>query len=351
MRGINLLENFMDENEWFRFTMAIGTFALIFILQYGAKKLIRRRLRRYSSSWALNFINDANWPVNGLFVVIAAGVAFQLVPDFVRDHPLVTVAVKIGLVVFGVWTLDRIFSVLLNSPRSLLDLNVNTRVFLMMFVRVGMFSIMLLIVLDMLGISITPLLASLGVGSVAVALALQDTLSNFFSGIYLLIDKPFRVGDYVKVDPGAEGTVRSVGWRTTQIDLPTLNTVFIPNSKLSSAILTNFDLPAKQSSVNVVGTVAYGADLDKVEKLATETARSCMQNVPGGVEDWQPLVRFNSLDANSIGFIVVIRAKSYADLGLLRHEFIKSLHRRFLQEGIAFNSPATFLASPKDATR
>ncbi|WP_354001270.1 mechanosensitive ion channel domain-containing protein [uncultured Methylophaga sp.] len=98
----------------------------------------------------------------------------------------------------------------------------------------------LLIILGTMGITITPIIASLGITSLAVALALQPTLTNFFSGVQLVIDKPIRVGDFIELDSGEQGFVEKIGWRTTWIRMLPNNFIIIPNSVLSQSKIINY---------------------------------------------------------------------------------------------------------------
>lgn len=115
--------------------------------------------------------------------------------------------------------------------------------------RIIIFAIGILIILNSLGISITPILATLGVGGLAVALALQDTLSNLFSGFHIAIARQIRVGDYVKLDSGEEGYIADINWRTTKIKMLPNNVALVPNEKLTKAIITNYYLPDKEMAV------------------------------------------------------------------------------------------------------
>ena len=129
--------------------------------------------------------------------------------------------------------------------------------------------IALLIVLDTAGVSITPLIASLGVGSLAVALALQSPLANFFAGIQILADKPIEVGHYIKLDSGEEGYVTKVGWRSTTIRALRNNLIVIPNAKLMDTVITNYYMPAKELSILMQVGVHYDSDLEQVERVLT----------------------------------------------------------------------------------
>ena len=197
----------------------------------------------------------------------------------------------------------------------------------------------LLMILNGLGISIAPLLTALGVGGLAVALALQDTLSNLFAGFYVTMSRQVRVGDYVKLESGEEGYVTDIGWRTTKIKMLPNNVVLVPNTKLASAIITNYYLPDKELAVLVQVGVDYASDLEQVERVTCEVAKETLQAVPGGVPTFEPFIRYHTFADFSINFTVILRAKEYVDQYLLKHEFVKRLHKRYNQEGITIPFP------------
>lgn len=197
----------------------------------------------------------------------------------------------------------------------------------------------LLVVLDSLGISITPMLTALGVGGLAVALALQDTLSNLFAGIQIIASKKVRVGDYIKLDTGDEGYVTDITWRNTTIRALPNNIIVVPNAKLASAIVTDYYMPDREIAVLVQVGVRYGSDLERVERVTIEVAKEVMREVPGGVPDFQPLIRYHTFGDFSVNFTTILRAREYADQYTLKHEFIKRLHRRYQQEGIEIPFP------------
>lgn len=206
----------------------------------------------------------------------------------------------------------------------------------------------LLVFLDMIGISVTPILASLGIGSLAVGLALQDTLANFFAGIYITIDRPVRVGDFVKLETGEEGYVIEVGWRATRIRMLPDNILIVPNQKLISSIIINYYLPSQEGAVVIPVGVHYASDLKKVETVTTEVARQIMKTVKGGVPAFEPFIRYHTFGDSSINFSVILRAKEFVDQHLLKHEFIKALHARYQEEGIVIPFPMRTLDIPKE---
>jgi small-conductance mechanosensitive channel len=205
--------------------------------------------------------------------------------------------------------------------------------------RIVIFVIGGLIILQSLGISITPLLTALGVGGLAVALALQPTLSNLFAGIQIIISKQVEVGDYVQLDSGEKGYVTDISWRNTTIrELPN-NLIVVPNSKLANTIVTNFHRPQKEMSVIIQCGVSYDSDLGKVEKVTIEVAKEVLHKVQGGKSEFEPFIRYHTFGDSSINFSIILRVKEFVNQYLIKHEFIKTLHKRYLQEGINIPFP------------
>ena len=196
-----------------------------------------------------------------------------------------------------------------------------------------------LIVLQALGISITPIIAGMGLGGLAVALALQDTLANLFSGVFIIASKQVKLGDWVELDSGQKGHVVDVTWRNTTIkELPN-NMVIVPNSKLASAIITNYYQPVQEMALRMEVGVSYDSDLEKVERVTSEVAAEVMREVKGGIPEYDPFIRYHTFDDFSINFTVVLRVKEYVDKFLIRHEFVKRLHERYKKEGIEIPFP------------
>ena len=189
------------------------------------------------------------------------------------------------------------------------------------------------------GINITPALTALGIGGLAVALALQDTLSNFFAGLQIVVSKQISNGDYIKLTSGEEGYVSDITWRNTTLRTLPNNMVIIPNSKLASEIFTNHYLPEKETAVLMQVGVSYDSDLSKVEKVTIDVACEVMSEVAGAAPDFQPFIRYHTLGDFSINFSVILRGKEFTDQYLIKHEFIKRLHDRYRKEQIEIPFP------------
>ncbi len=201
-------------------------------------------------------------------------------------------------------------------------------------VRIVVVILGLLVILKGLGLDITPMLTALGVGGLAVALALQDTLANLFAGLYLTVAKHIRIGNYIKLSSGEEGYLVDIDWRASRLRQLSNNTVLVPNAKFSQSIVTNYHSPEHELVVTIDASVDYASDLDRVERIATEVARDVMRTVQGGVPGFDPLVRFHTFGDPGIGFSVTLRAQEFVDQYLIKHEYVKRLHKRFLAEAI-----------------
>jgi small-conductance mechanosensitive channel len=197
-----------------------------------------------------------------------------------------------------------------------------------------------LIILSVLGISITPLITALGVGGLAVALALQDTLANLFAGIHILVEKSIRVGDFIRLETGQEGYVEDITWRTTRIRMLPNNMVIIPNSKLAQSIVTNYYLPEKRMSLLIPIGVSYSSDPEKVERILIEEAKKAVGEIPGLLGEPEPFVRFiPGFGDSSLDFTLICQVQEFVDQYLAQHELRKRIFKRFQEEGIEIPFP------------
>lgn len=207
-----------------------------------------------------------------------------------------------------------------------------------------------LITLSVIGISVTPILTALGVGGLAVALALQDTLSNLFAGIHILMEKPIRVGDFIRLESGQEGYVEDITWRTTRVRVLPNNMVVIPNSKIAQSTLTNYHLPEKRMSLLVPVSVSYASDPDKVEEALVEETTRAVGEIPGLLGNPAPFVRFiPGFGESSLDFTLICQVGEFVDQYLVQHELRKRIFRRFQREGIEIPFPhrTVYLKEPK----
>lgn len=273
---------------------------------------------------------------------LGLGLSFYLdaIPDLPKKWVKYSDAILIILFVLaGYFFVDRLMMEILRRYSKKVDFISSSVGVIKTLYRALILGFVFLIVLDRFKITITPFLASLGIGGLVVALALQDTLSNFFSGVYIFFDKPIRIGDYIMLESGQEGYVAQIGWRNTRIRMLPNNTVIVPNAKLVSGQITNFYLPETEMAVLVQVGVSYQSDLERVERVTIEVAKQVLQEVEGGVKEFEPFIRYHTFSDFSINFTVILRAREYVNKYLIVHEFIKRLHKRYQQEGIEIPFP------------
>jgi small-conductance mechanosensitive channel len=211
--------------------------------------------------------------------------------------------------------------------------------------------IAVIIILENLGIHLTAVWTTLGVGSVAVALALQETLSNFFAGLYIMADRPIRLGDYVQVDSGQEGFVQSIGWRSTSMRTRANNLVVVPNSTLAKAVITNYSLPESRTTYVLQVGVAYGTDPDLVEKVLLEVAQEAIHDgIAGLLAAPEPVVRFApGFGDSSLDFSLIVHITQLADQFLVQSELRKRIVKEFEQAGIQIPFPVRTLVLDKSS--
>ncbi|MCP4050516.1 MAG: mechanosensitive ion channel family protein [bacterium] len=214
---------------------------------------------------------------------------------------------------------------------------------LSMVISISIFIIGFLVIMQTLGVSITPVLTTLGIGGFAVALALQDTLSNLFSGLHIIASRQINTGDFIRLDTGEDGYVVDISWRNVSIRELSNNIIIVPNSKIAKATLRNYDLPEQTMSVLVAAGVSYGSSLRHVEKVTVEAAKEVLKSIKGGISEFEPFIRFHTFDDFSINFTVIFRVREFVDQFLVKHEFIMHLHEKYQEEGIEIPFPVRTL--------
>ena len=196
-----------------------------------------------------------------------------------------------------------------------------------------------LIILDQFGIKITPLLAAFGLGSLVIALALQNTLSNLFAGLHIITDRPINVGDYIDIEGSVSGFVEDIGWRSTRVRTLPNTLVIVPNSKLAESVIINNSLPVLEMSTVVQCGVAYGSDLEKVERVTIDVAKGIQETVPGAIKTFEPFIRYHTFGDSNINFSIILRVEEPVAKYAVMHEFIKALKARYNKEGIEISWP------------
>lgn len=206
-------------------------------------------------------------------------------------------------------------------------------------IRIIFFCIGSLVILEEFNISITPILTALGVGALAVALALQDTLGNLFSGISVIAGKRIKPGHYIRLNSGEEGFIEDISWRSTVIQETNNNRIIVPNQKIATAIISNYNLSQEELLVRIPMGVSYNSDLEKVDQICIEEAIRVQRELYGDNFNFKPFVRYRSFGDSSINLIVIMKMKNYTDQFLITDNFIRKIHPRFNKEGVEIPFP------------
>ncbi len=196
-----------------------------------------------------------------------------------------------------------------------------------------------LILLNTLGINITPLLTALGVGALAVALALQDTLSNLFAGLHVTLARQIHVGNRIKLESGEEGYVTDIGWRSTTLRTPSNHLIIVPNAKLAQSIITNYNMPDPPVNIVIPVGVSYDSDPEHVERVLKDEAQKAINELPGFIKEFEPIVRFQAFGDFALNFLLILCVENFdAQFGVWG-ELHKRIFKRLKQEGIEIPFP------------
>jgi small-conductance mechanosensitive channel len=327
-----------------RFFIPFVTFLIILVVTLILRALVMRALRHWASrtNHHLDDLIVQAIRIPSLFLCLALGlhlaVEFSELPFRYAFYTAKTIHLVIVLsVVIGA---THISGMLFQHYIRRYDLPVAAPGLAIGVINGILWILGILIALTLLGVSIAPLLTALGIGGLAVSLALKDTLENIFAGINVLMEKSIRVGDVIRLETGQEGTVQDITWRTTRIRLPTNNTVIIPNSKLAQSVVTNYNLPEKRFSLRLPVSVSYQTDPQRVEIVLMEVAIKAVSEVPGLLADPAPEVRFSpGFGESSLDFSLNCQITEFSDQYLVQHELRKRIFQRFKEEGIEIPFP------------
>ncbi len=189
------------------------------------------------------------------------------------------------------------------------------------------------------GVDTSPLLAGGAVGGIIIGLALQDSLSNVFAGIFLNLERPAKVGDLVRLENDREGFIEDIGWRYTKVRLWSEALLIIPNSKFASSWLINFTQPVNSIMVSVDVNVSLDSDLDRVEEVAIAAATVVQSEFSKPDIAFQPYVRWRQFSDNGVLLRVFMQASDAETQYRMTSQCIKEIHERFRAERIEIPVP------------
>jgi small-conductance mechanosensitive channel len=335
---------YLVEN-WTEFVWPAAIFIAAVVVGSLFRRIVFARLRRWASTTRTQIDNILIDSLHGPFLLWILILAIHLAAEY-SDLPrgVTRWSAKLLLALWIVsftLVLSRLSGRLVRLYSTRLEgaLPVGTLTEVLASLIIGILGFLTLLQ-QVFEVDIRAILAALGVGGLAVALALQDTLSNLFAGFYVSVARQVRIGDFVKVDTGQNGYVMDIGWRSTTLRELGGNLIFIPNNKLSQSIVTNYHLPERSMGVGINVPVTYDSDPSQVERLLNEVGSAAIGQVPGLLKEPAPSAKFvPGFGKTSMDFTLDCHVAEFADQFLVQHELRKRIYRRFRDEGIQFQSP------------
>ncbi len=339
----------MNEDDILKLALYI---AAGFVVGFIVHKLLMPLLAKLAAKTKLKsddliIASIRNWVI-AWFVALGLFLGLRRIDMDIRYHNWLENGLMIFYIFSATLILARVISGMLRIKATGTDTVIPSSSIIGNIVRGIIYIIGLLIILQSQGISITPILTALGVGGLAVALALQPTLSNLFAGLQIIASGKINHGDFVKLSTGEDGYIDDITWRSTTIRGEADHTVIVPNSKLADMIVTNYYLPNRELSFSVEVAISMDNDLEFVEKVTKEIISETLKEAEGTVKDFEPVIRYFAVGDNRINLRAILRVLEYSYKFPVRHVFIKKMQRRFQQEGIKMALPVQAVYLKKD---
>ncbi|MGM5487701.1 MAG: mechanosensitive ion channel family protein [Nanobdellota archaeon] len=290
------------------------------------ERIILRFTRKTKTKLDDKLVERTKHPISLILIVIGVRIGLQypeLAPVVLKVTSAITEAV---IILLGTWTVVRVVDVLIlnwgkkwasKTDNSLDDQLVR---FFHRASGIILFIVGFLLVLTNSGIQIGPLLASMGIGGLALAFAMQQTLGNFFGGISLILDRNIKIGDLISLDDGTMGNIEDIGFRSTKVKNFDQEIIIVPNGVLANAIFKNIALPSQDVRVVVPFSVAYGSDVKEVRDLVLKE----IKKIKGISKEPKPFVMFLEMAESSLNF----KAFFYVDNYDFRYDALEEANER-----------------------
>jgi len=208
------------------------------------------------------------------------------------------------------------------------------------------FILLLIFILNLWGVKVTALVASLGIAGFIVGFALKDVFANIFGGVALIADRSFKMGDFIKLESGEVGEVIDIGLRSTRIkSFDEGNEIIIPNNTLVTTKITNYGRPAINLKMVIKIGVAYGSDIKKAKQIIL----SCLEKTEGILKDPPPRVYFMEMADFSLNFRVVFWVHNYRDRFDIQDNVVSDAYEELQAQGIKIPFPTRTIHIEKNS--
>ena len=323
-------------NPWLQAAVIV---VLSLLLAWLFDRVVSTLLRRMAARTRFNFddhvIDYLHHPVKISVVLLGLALAANLLElpqtwDFIIFSALLSVAYVIWML-FLLRVLRAVLVYLASDQGRFSVLHAQTLPLFNNLAMIVLVAIGVYMVFSAWGVDMTAWLASAGIIGIAVGFAAKDTLANLFSGVFILADAPYKIGDYVVLDSGERGEVTHIGIRSTRIKTRDDVEVTVPNAIMGNTKITNESGgPYEKFRIRIRVGVAYGSDIDRVEEILLEIAAANEMVC----EEPAARVRFRAFGASSLDFELLCWVDQPAQRGLATHELLGAIYKRLNAERI-----------------
>ena len=344
------MDLYISQEQAIETAIAAGIFVASLLLARLLAAVLHRIVHHYTRATETRLddqvVQAVRLPLLVLIVVQGAFLALRTLPYLDEQRTTLDRVSVAATLLLAVLLAQRLLSALLTwygaeiAHRTSTDWDEKSLPMIRRVTNVAIAVIGGMVVLGQLGLSISPLLAGLGIGGIAVALALQPLLTNVFASSYMLSDASIRVGDFIAIEGGPSGWVEDIGFRATRIRTFDNNIIILPNATLAESTVTNFDVAGAPVDAAITCGVAYEEDLERVEQVCLDELRGIVQELDEALDDQQPIFRYKRFGDSNIDFLLKVRAQTRRQVGFVTHTMVKRIHGRLAREGITINYPA-----------
>jgi small-conductance mechanosensitive channel len=287
-------------------------------------------LKRYVKAILFRIFPKLNFPIKNNSIKIYIAFLFFLIVFYISllnspininfsiIHKIFYFTISLSLIILIAYIISKFFSKLVSNK-----IKPNIIRFIIIFIG-------FILLLDQIGVKVKPILFGMCLTSAPMVLAFQDVFVGFYSGVLIFISKQIVKGDYVRLDSGEEGTVVEINWRTTVIKSMSNIIIIIPNTKLSSAIVTNFHFNNNSEITSFIScNVAYGYNLEYIENIAILAAKEVINKWDVAVKTYTPIILFTHFGEYAIHFNLFFKIKNMYSKAFIQSEMLKSIYKCF----------------------
>lgn len=314
-----------------------------YLLGYIFKLLYNTFKRGDEENFASLFFKKIKTPAITCAAIVGFYFAGVVVVSERESLTMFNRAVAVAFWLSAFWLILNVFDIFFMLAENRLGTKSASAASLINFLRKVVKSIIIIIallsILDNIGANVNTIIASLGIGGMALAFAAQDTIANFFGSVSIIIDRPFLVGDWIKT-LNYEGNVEAIGFRSTRIRTFTKTLVTIPNSILAKESVENFSKMPLRKVADVLG-LTYSATAEQIEAVIPEIRDAI--KATEGVDPYSVSVRFDGFGSSSLNIRVVYYTKkiNYDYYANTRALVNFAIMRIFAARGLSFAFPST----------